>query len=184
MLRLVWMLKHKKEDFPFLRCVRGGVKMAIAILVNGRCAEVPDQGSSFAHLLLLQLQDGPHLCQGERQSVVCRPHHVTAPCCRIEEATVRVKVVMLFDLPRIFFLQPVADTYPFKAGIVIVLTWEEQKKALSYQIFRKKKTGKKFLRIASTASLTFTDELRGDTLLTTATTIPIKLKESDNRITG
>ena len=71
-----------------------------------------------------------------------------------------------------------------KVGNLIVLTWEEQKKALSYQIFRKKKNGKKFLRIASTASLTFTDELRGDTLLTTATTIPIKLKESDNRITG
>ena len=53
------------EDFPFLRCVRGGVKMAIAILVNGRCAEVPDQGSSFAHLLLLQLQDGSNLRQGE-----------------------------------------------------------------------------------------------------------------------
>ena len=144
MLRLVWMLKHKKEDFPFLRCVRGGVKMATAILVNDRTAEVPDQGPAFAHLLLLQLQDGPHLCQGERQSVVCRPHHITAPCCRIEEATVRVKVVMLFDLPRIFFLQPVADTYPFKAGIVIVLTWEEQKKLSHIRYFGRKKPERNF----------------------------------------
>ena len=69
---------------------------------------------------MLQPENGTDLRQGEGKPVVCRPYHVTAPGSRIEEAAVRIKVVMYVRVFRISLPKPSADAHPLKAGVVCV----------------------------------------------------------------
>ena len=75
------------EQIPFLRSMLGKVPCSAAVglgFLAGN-AKIPDQLPPFLHLLIVQIQHGPHSLQRKGQPQIGGPDHGTLPSGRIQE---------------------------------------------------------------------------------------------------